>query len=350
MFAPITICFLGALALAPCVPAQDAGRTPPAGAGVRVVVCDLPALPLPFAQAEDGRFPATWARPDAPEEAGHPLFDLRVTALAVLALLADGSTLRSGPHKTPLKNAVVWLRAQLDQRGRLALSTAPQWILDHAIGTYALCEAGRRSRYRTLRPPVGMAITSLVEHLQRLRHDVDPEILLWTRMIARSAMVFERDLRDEPRASSQPRGGFAASGLEAEVTRLITPSIPDDARQRAARFLLEDLAGEAANVDLRAELARPFVTDGWPDDAVDPLTMLYACAALYRGGGTPWREVSRRLTERVVETQRSAGPTPSTWDPDGEFGAQHGRNGTTAVHSLVLMLYYRYCALDLVRG
>ena len=349
MFAPVTICFLGTLALAPSVHAQDAGKTPAAESGTQVVVCDLPALPLPFAQAEDGRFPAIWPRPDAPEEAGQPAYDLRVTALAVLAMLADGSTLRSGPHKVPLRTAVVWLRAQLDERGRLALSTAPHWILDHAIGTYALCEAARQSRYRTLRPSVGIAIKSLVEHLRHLRRDVDPELLLWTRMIARAAVVFARDLRDEARTSPQPRPDFDAAGLEAEVARLVTRAIPGDARQRAARYLLEDLAGEAADVDLRAELATPFAADRWPDDTVDPLTMLYAYAALYRSGGEPWQKVTRRLTERLVKTQRSGGTVPSTWDPDGEFGAQHGRNGATAVHSLVLMLYYRYCALDLVR-
>lgn len=343
--------FVIAASCASPVTGQHGDAAAPAKGEARVVVCDLPSPSMPIVQDEDGRFAASWTYPDAPpEEAGSPAFDMRVTAFAILALLADGSTLRSGLQKDPLKRAVIWLRTQQDERGRFGLSPEPDWILDHAIGTYALCEAGRCSRYVILHDKVAEAIASLVDHLQRMRRGVDPELLLWSRMIARSATVYETELRDKLRGPDGSPWDSGASRLEAEVARLVDDAIPDVARKRAARFLLEDLAGDTADGLLRDQLAAPFVAGDMPTDLDDPLTTFYACAAIFRTGGDSWRPVERRLAEQVVKTQRNTDPVRGTWDPHGEFGALHGRNGTTAMQILVLTLYYRYCGLDVIRA
>ncbi len=290
------------------------------------------------AQAEDGHWPA--AGPDG----GRPVRDLRATALAMLGILADGSTLQSGPFRAQLRKACHWLRQNQDGQGRFALHTEPDWLLDHAMATYAVLEAARLGKET---PSAGQssAIDALTVGLRHQRgRDVAVELLLWSEMCARSAAALQADEE------------WAAHllALRREIERLrARRDIPEALHERAALLLLEVIEGRGAPAR-RLELAEPFLQPAWPAKTTDPRAMLYYSMACFRLAGTDrafsqaWKHHSRRLTEVVVRTHIANGDTRGTWDPVGSFGQDGGRMCTTATHVLILTVYYRYCRLSIV--
>lgn len=286
-----------------------------------------PAPWLEGAQGADGRFLAT-AGPDG----GRAVRDGRVTALAVLAHLADGSTLQSGPYRDRIEAAVGWLLAQQDDRGRIALHTEPDWILDHAMCTHALCEAGGAGASRKLEQATVRAVAVLNGHLARFTDGVGPELLLWCRMTAVCAPRLE---------------GVATLGDH--VDRLATRAVPPAGRQRAAAWLLEVLSAMAHDADRRSDhermLAAACLGDEMDEVAEDPLAVWYLALAGWRTGEMVRSPAIEELFETTVASERHSGPARRSWDPAGAFGREHGRLGTTAVNVLTLTLYYRYCRL-----
>jgi hypothetical protein len=341
------------LLLAAVVPCQAAA--PPR------VVCSLPGQDPPWlvrVQAADGRFPARWeaagaaseGRPAADEATQAPPSeeDVTVTALATLALLGDGSTLRSGPHRDAVKRAVRWLCDQRDAEQRIGLSSRPDWILGHAIATAALCEAARLSDYLLMSGRIVGPLEVLVDHLRRFEDGVDVELLLWCRICARSAQLYTDWRNERPEATAC--WDIGAEELDFQVARLARAgAVGSGARSDAARVLLASLAPVPP---VRAELevmARPLVEEGWPEAAEDPLTFLYRALAIWRLGGPAWRAVAPRLGAEVEAQSRELGLAGS-WAPRGAFGRNFGRVGTTAARLLTMELYYRYSRLDVAAG
>jgi hypothetical protein len=99
-------------------------------------------------QAPDGHWDADGFRshcPDAGPEAcdgtGVATEGVGVTGLALLALLRDGHTTKSGRHRDAVKRAAKWLRREQDpDNGRLGSAESPRHFHNHAIATLALCE------------------------------------------------------------------------------------------------------------------------------------------------------------------------------------------------------------------
>ena len=64
--------------------------------------------------------------------------DVRVTSLALLALLEDGHTLLQGEHTTPVKRAAVWLIDRQDEEtGQLGERVGLEGTVDQALATFA---------------------------------------------------------------------------------------------------------------------------------------------------------------------------------------------------------------------
>jgi hypothetical protein len=310
------------------------------------------------AQTSDGRFPASWQPRAVADGAAPPAEfprserDLRVTALGTLALLGDGSTMRSGPFRDAVKRAVIWLLDQRDTTGRMALQTGPEWIVDHAMAASALCEAARLSSYVLLRERIEGPVAVLVEHLRRFEGGVDAELLVWCRMCARSAAEYESWWNGRPGTAEPWDSGAAA--LAAQVRRLLGTAAVEGPRAGAARFLLEVLAEGRSDGARLDGLAAPFVADGWPEDVDEPLAVFYASVALFRlrcadeagRWGAVWGRVTDRLTESLVDREDMTDELRGSWDPRGAFGREFGRVGTTAVATMTLEVYYRYSRLE----
>ncbi len=98
-------------------------------------------------------------RSSGPGAATH---DIGVTALATLAFLGDGTTPLAGPDRETVARAVRWLSSQQGENGLLGTGVAHDYIYDHAIATWALCEAFGLTQDDTLRPPAQRAVDYLL--------------------------------------------------------------------------------------------------------------------------------------------------------------------------------------------
>lgn len=276
---------------------------------------------------------------------GEPDAVLRTNALLLLAHLGDGSTSRSGPRRELVRNSVRWLRRQQDESGRLLLRADPDWPLDHAIGTFALCEELRLSRFLRGggRDQVFAAVDALGASLVAARPAPSVEFVLWAELCAHSLRRAAREFPGDGDVIRVVPGLHEAAERLAVALAKVVPAAASTPREQAAALLREAHAG-------RFPAADDALPPAWPTDLlVDPLASFYAAAALFCRGGPTWKLATEELKRQVVKAQRqerTAGPDGEvlygTWDPKGPFGAQNGRLGSTAVGILLLEVYYRY--------
>lgn len=288
-------------------------------------------------QQSDGAWPVV-------QYGGRPEAVLRTNALLLLTLLGDGSTARSGPYRQQVRNSVRWLRQQIDDRGRLSLRADPDWPLDHAIGTFALCEELRLTQYRRGlgRDVVLDAVDALADQLATARPAPSAELALWSEFCVQS-------LRQAARK-------FPAEG---DVLRVV-PALSEAAERLAAALARAPAAPPQTLRDRAAQRLRDVhaerfwdgagVPPEWPEDLrTDPLASFYLLTAAWCRSNEAYRAAQKAVTEQIVKTQVrqiNAGPDGEnlygTWDPVGAFGELNGRLGCTAAGILVLQVYYRY--------
>ncbi len=301
------------------------------------------ALAAPFAAAQDSSAARTQAadgRWPAAEHGGSAAADLAVTSLMLLALLGDGSTMRAGPYREQVKGALRWLLAGQDAQGRLRLRPDPEWLLDHAMGTYALAEAVRLSPLKGVVCTAALAAArALAAELGRMRPQPGIELRLWAELVARSLSAAAGAAGDAAAHAAGLREVAALLRTTATGLRAVEPA---GSRERAAALLLAELCGE-----------RPIDFAALPADLlVDPVESFYVLAGRWRRGGGAWREAQPSIELQVVKTQvhRRADDHAGTWSSPGAFGERHGRLGTTAAAILLLEFYYRNCRLEVASG
>ncbi len=278
--------------------------------------------------------------------------ELAVQGLLLLAYLGDGSTSRSGPRRQELKKVIQWCRLHQDEEGRFALRADPRWLLDHALVTYALCEEVRLSGrpQGTVASSALAAVDALVRQLGTTRPAPTTEVRLWSQLCAESLSA---SVARTPVGSVSMRDLLALSAVDSLRAALAAlPQVePKTSRERAAALLASALAGRFGWPE--GELPPEF-----PEDLmVDPLLGFYLSAATYQRGGAGWQLLRTRMGVQVVKTQiglhssdQATADYHGTWAPNGLFGAEFGRLGTTAVGVLMLEIYYRYGKLFVQRG
>jgi len=283
--------------------------------------------------------------------------DLRVATWCLLGSIGDPSTPLGGFRSRQRRLALWWLNYQQDASGRFGLRADPDWLLDHAMATYAFAEAMRTANDAWLAVLVRPAAAALQHEVAIARPAVDDEVRLWCELVVRSLRATELHRQIMQLVAAPPPPGFSplprrgqvhddvpelgAAALARTLARLPPPRANAGPRAAAARLLRETLAGRCGNAD---ELPA-----GWPDDPlVDPLATFYLASAAYLTGGKAWQLAGKRL-QQVLKAQVRDGDTAQTWDPVGEFGRRNGRLGTTAVAILLLQVYYRCSRLQLLQ-
>jgi hypothetical protein len=98
---------------------------------------------LRAAQGEDGRMPAAAQASD--------VADVAATALAVLAFASNGSTVRVGTTKDPIKKGIVWLKGKQKESGWFVDSSLPGAIPAQALAAMAMTQLYVDSNYVLLK-------------------------------------------------------------------------------------------------------------------------------------------------------------------------------------------------------
>ncbi|MBK8980168.1 MAG: terpene cyclase/mutase family protein [Planctomycetes bacterium] len=329
-------------------------------------------------QDDDGKWDSDgFMKHDAAGEActgpGNPTHDIGVTGLALLAFLADGSTLRSGPYSEVIKKGVQWLREQQDEKtGLFGSNAANEFIYDHAIATLAMVEAYGLSDYRLLRSTAQKGINYLEWHrnpyamwrYQPRDGDNDTSVTSWCIQAYAAAASFRLDVNQQvmPLAMSwidqmtdpatgrtgySERGGVSSRFAGDHAVRY--PSDRNEAMTAAALYM-RFLCGQSpdANPVMRQQadliIAKP---PAWDVEGgrIDSMAWLYGSLALYQYGGRHWQEWARSLSSALLPNQHTEGAAAGSWDPIDVWGDYGGRVFTTAMHTLSLQTYYRFTRL-----
>jgi hypothetical protein len=75
----------------------------------------------------------------------------------------------------------------------------------------------------------------------------------------------------------------------------------------------------------------------------------YATQVMFQAQGDAWNAWNERLRNLLINSQAQSGPLAGSWDPRGAIPDRWGREGgrlyVTAMHLLMLEVYYRHLPL-----
>ncbi|MEM7383681.1 MAG: prenyltransferase/squalene oxidase repeat-containing protein [Verrucomicrobiota bacterium] len=282
-----------------------------------------------------------------------------MTGLALLAFLGHCETPDSREYGETVTKAIVYLTDKaIASGGPIRSKVDRHWPYEHAIGTYALCEAFSLMRYGRRKIPkvkdaVELSVPIIINGQQRPGGWVynyegdgpgDTSVAGWqvqalkaasltglkfpklSRTMRRSADFFE-DMRGQ-------KGGFGYRGRAEDKYTLA-----------GVGALSLQMAGRRGRVKktLRFILDGPELKWGANDAAI--YAWYYSTQAFFQEGGSYWEKWNAMFKDEVVNAQNSDG----SWPPDGGNGAaSSGGAGAdsslyaTCLSILMLEVYYRY--------
>jgi hypothetical protein len=313
-------------------------------------------------QDDDGRWDSDGFGKHDPESEtdgpGSPTHDVSATGLSVLALLGGGNTMRSGPHAKAVKKAVTWLRKQQQENGLFGTNAAHDFIYDHAIATYAVCEAYGLSSYQSLVPTAQKGLDYLESHrnpyavwrYQPRDNDNDTSVTTWAVQALEAGRFFGLTVNKEALVVASTwydqvttpdgRAGYTKAGerssrLPAEAEKF--PPEKGEAMTAAAtwaRYLLQQTPDKkpVMQASLKVMLDNP---PRWEDGHIDAIYWYFGTAAAWQAGGKQWADWSRTLRP-LVEHQRTDDHFAGSWDPIGVWDGMSGRVHVTALYALTL--------------
>ncbi|MGK0201015.1 MAG: hypothetical protein ACI89X_001425 [Planctomycetota bacterium] len=305
---------------------------------------------------------------DGPGSAVH---DIGVTGLAMLAMLGDGSTMRAGPYKNQLKLAVKWLRDQQGQDGRFGSNASHDYIYDHAIATYAMCEAYGLSDYKLIKKSAQKGINYLESHrnhysvwrYQPRDNDNDLSVTSWCLMAYKSAEFFDLQVNKgaiklcatyiDLLTSPDGRHGYTKQGEgSSRMPGDHSTKFPIDKCETltAAGLFCRYFIGQSPkSKPIMKDAANLLVSKPprWDTVAgtIDHYYWYYGSHAMFQAGGHHWKTWNMHLKAALLPTQFKVGNQAGSWDPAGVWGEQGGRVYSTAMSVLSLESYYRYSRL-----
>ena len=307
--------------------------------------------------------------------AGNSVHDIGVTGLALLAFLGENNTMRQGLYKENVRRGVLWLKSQQDPTsGLFGSRISHDYIYDHAIAAYAMCEAYGLSSYRLLRKPAQLSINYLESHRNAYSvwryqpRDLDNDISVtgWAVMAYKSAKYFNLMVNEDAMKYaaafldevSSPTGahGYQRAGEscsrkqgEHEVKFPANKSQALTAVGLFCRIFLGQDPRERPIMDNAAKLLnRTPPTWNEQDGSIDHYYWYYATYALFQMGGTPWAKWQKKLERAVGPNQHSDKGDRNnfgSWDPVGAWGEDGGRVYSTAILTLTMQANYRYTRL-----
>lgn len=361
------------------MPARYRERRPEGGNRVPPIVNSVVDRGLAWLanhQDDDGRWDADeFMKHDIEGEAsdgpGSAVHDVGVTGLALLAFLANNNTMSHGQYRDEVKNGVLWLREQQGDNGLFGTNTSHDFVYDHAIAAYAMCEAYGLSDFTLLRPIAQAGIDYLEAHrnpygvwrYQPRDGDDDTSVTGWAVLAYNSAQDFDLQTSEtalqnaatwlDEVTDNKGRAGYTRRGeLSSRHPGQHGDRYPPDRGEAltAVGLLCRFFLGQDPTDHPIMVSAADTILDRlpvWDEGAgtIDHYYWYYASYALFQSGGKHWSRWSRELDDAVIRTQRKDGNSRGSWDPVGVWGEDGGRVYSTAMMVLTMQAYYRYTRL-----
>ncbi|MEM6675961.1 MAG: hypothetical protein AAF726_24140 [Planctomycetota bacterium] len=296
-------------------------------------------------------------------EGGHPNHDIGVSGLALLALMADGSTRTKGLHAETIGRGLDWLRGQQDaESGLIGQRVGHYFVYDHGIASLALVEALSFETSKEARE----AAQNAMNFIARARNpygvwryevppngDNDTSVSTWMTLatvagkeaglkVDREALISAINWFDEMTDPGTGRCGYTETGSTSSRVPGQNDQFPTDLSETltAAALLCRIEIGQQPRENQvmisHVRLLLRSLPDAPPEQIDDALWILYGMRATSRLGGRPWSRWQETFVPTIVRSQAKDGPAAGSWDPTDAWGFSMGRVGTTALMAWTL--------------
>jgi hypothetical protein len=306
---------------------------------------------------------------------GHQTCDTGVSALAVLALLGDGSTHATGKRAEPVRRGLEALVAAQDAEGCIGPRSSPAFIFGHAIGLLALADGALATGDPDLRTASrrGAAFALACRNpYMAWRYGVRPQdndtaVTGWMVFALRAAEAGAGPLEDVAGAYdgaktwldkvTEPeygRAGYAARGHPSPIYEGATLHNPETTEGLTALAVVTRLLAGADVADEYPAKGRELCLAKAPVYDVEKRTIdfhywHFASMALLGGPPDPKSVRARRkwqaeCVEALVDNQRldKSRHDYGSWDPVDPWSFAGGRVYATAINALTLETPWRY--------
>ncbi|HUY34354.1 MAG TPA: hypothetical protein VMV69_16530 [Pirellulales bacterium] len=304
--------------------------------------------------------------------AGEMHSDTAATGLSLLAFLGAGYTHTDGKYRPVVARGLAYLVGNQGNNGDLfvpqdAKSNINVWLYSHGIASIALGEAYGMTRDATLRDPAQRALSFIAAAQSPTeggwryapRQGSDTSVSGWQLMALKSGELAGLQVSPEcyQRVTAWLDGAQAQANPAVYVYRpkAKQPHQRAPSRVMTAEALLmrqylgwrRDNPSMQAGADyLRANLPQWGTAN---DRRRDAYYWYYATQVMFQVGGPHWEEWNGRLRALLIESQAPEGPLGGSWQPRGatpdRWGREGGRIYVTAMHLLMLEVYYRHLPL-----
>jgi hypothetical protein len=304
--------------------------------------------------------------------------DTAATGLALLTYLGGGYTHLDDKYRSVVGKGLQWLIEHQKANGDLFHGGSKYtWFYSHGIAAIALCEAYGMTQDPAFRDPARRAIDFIVKSQHPFRggwrYDVRPDtgqatetdtsVTGWQMMALKSAQMAGLEVPAETfrkvdawldNALASEGGGrymynpFASLTPEQQHGR--QPSLAMTAEAMLMRLYLgrkrQDPQLIAGAEYLKANLPENGTTR---QPLRDCYYWYYATQTMFQMQGSYWTAWNERFRPLLIESQYSTGEALGSWHPHqpirDRWGAAGGRIYITAMHLLMLEVYYRHLPL-----
>ena len=307
-------------------------------------------------------------------ELGQYKSDTAATGLALLTYLGAGYTHLDDKHRAVVNRGIDWLIRHQQEDGDLFTPNGGSryaWLYSHAIASIALCEAYGMTQDPELREPAARAIDFIIkaQHATKggwryePRRETDTSVSGWMLMALKSAQMAGLEVPQEVFAkvghwldlakSTKEQGRYAYNPYAANTLEQREGRQPSLAMTSEA-MLMRMYLGKRNNAS-ELVLGANYLMENLPDVGTrsrptrDTYYWYYATQAMFQMRGDYWTAWNDRLRPLAESSQDQFGPAAGSWHPKkpvpDRWGHAGGRLYVTAMHLLMLEVYYRHLPL-----
>jgi hypothetical protein len=296
------------------------------------------------------------------------------TGLALLSFLGAGYTHTDGKYHDVVRRGLGYLVDHQKPDGDLFVPTDERsnlnaWLYSHGIASIALCEAYGMTRDKALRTPAQHALAFIVDAQEpneggwrySPRRGSDTSVSGWQVMALKSGELAGLTVPSTTYSrlthwldSAQGAGGDPSHYAYRPRAMQFHQREPSRVMTAEALLMRQYLGWRRDNPNMvqgarwiaqnLPEYGTP--TSSQPSGQRDAYYWYYATQVMFQMQGELWEQWNHNLRALLLASQVPDGPLGGSWDPrlpvPDRWGNEGGRIYVTALHLLMLEVYYRH--------
>ena len=298
----------------------------------------------------------------SPDPGAIPEARAGATALALLPLLGNGQTHKTGTYKKEVQAGLEYLIKRAKRSGRGISYLEPGGTMySHGLVSIVFCEAYAMTKDPKL-APFAQRTVSFIEDAQdpigggwryAPRQRGDTSAVGWQMMALKSAKITGLDVSPRTYKRVEKFLDSVSAGSGAFYGYMDPPDLDD--RKSLPTSNARTAVGLLCRMYMGWDKDSPGMIDGvnqmtkrGPDTSVgsDMYYNYYATQVVKHIGGRAWNDWNIKMRDSLIKHQVKSGPAAGSWTPGkGHAEEKGGRLYTTSLSCMTLEVYYRYLPL-----